>query len=238
MNYPASEDFPILEHLAACAGCVYLSDLRFLSTCQRRHLAADVAAIPCRAASLHRWNDALFYLTGTAPQTSLEAARSQLIAGTGRSDPPVLQLFLIPASGFPRWPCSHFQPRANGGFVFPFRAALLFSIFSLTNPLADDTIVLQLVKTNLCSRTQATGQPPLLRHRDCFLAVPSASCKRISFFPLIWPPRGIPRRGRTPLSGKMHRIYFPRMHSPVSYALHLQLCAFKKSSQGFSLRII
>ena len=81
MNYPASEDFPILEHLAACAGCVYLSDLRFLSTCQRRHLAADVAAIPCHVASLHRWNDALFYLTGTAPQTSLEAARSQLIAG-------------------------------------------------------------------------------------------------------------------------------------------------------------
>ena len=49
MNYPASEDFPILEHLAACAGCVYLSDLRFLSTCQRRHLAAEVAAIPCTA---------------------------------------------------------------------------------------------------------------------------------------------------------------------------------------------
>ena len=66
MNYPASEDFPILEHLAACAGCVYLSDLRFLSTCQRRHLAAEVAAIPCRAASLHCWNDALFYLTGIA----------------------------------------------------------------------------------------------------------------------------------------------------------------------------
>lgn len=114
---------------------------------------------------------------------------------TGRSDPPVLQLFLTPASGFPRWPAAIFNRRPTGVFVFLFRAALLFSIFSLTNPLADDTIVLQLVKTNLCSRTQATGQPPLLRHRDCFLAVPSASCKRISFFPLIWPPRGIPRGG-------------------------------------------
>ena len=80
MNYPSSEDFPILEHLAACAGCVYLSDLRFLSTCQRRHLAAEVAAIPCRAASLHCWNDALFYLTGIAPQASPEAARSRLTA--------------------------------------------------------------------------------------------------------------------------------------------------------------
>lgn len=81
MNYPASEDFPILEHLAACAGCDYLSDLRFLPACQRRYLAAEAAAIPCHAASLRRWNDALFYLTGTAPQASLEAARSRLIAG-------------------------------------------------------------------------------------------------------------------------------------------------------------
>ena len=86
MNYPASEDFPILEHLAACAGCVYLSDLRFLSTCQRRHLAAEVAAIPCRAASLHCWNDALFYLTGIAPQASPEAARSRCAGRAGRAD--------------------------------------------------------------------------------------------------------------------------------------------------------
>lgn len=80
MNYPASEDFRSWSTWPLVPAA---SIFRICGFChrQRRHLAADVAAIPCHAASLHRWNDALFYLTGTAPQTSLEAARSQLIAG-------------------------------------------------------------------------------------------------------------------------------------------------------------
>ncbi len=71
-------ELPLLETLSNRMNCEYLSDLRFLSGWQRLRLAREIEKIPCGAATLREWNDALEYLTGSASEQTAEAARQQL----------------------------------------------------------------------------------------------------------------------------------------------------------------
>lgn len=70
---------PLLDYLAYQAGCVYLSDLRYLGGWQRARLARALAEIPAEAADLRAWNDALEYLAGAQPEPTAETARMRLI---------------------------------------------------------------------------------------------------------------------------------------------------------------
>ena len=71
---------PLLEYLSHQAGCVYLSDLRYISGWQRARLARVLEEIPAKAADLRTWNDALDYLAQTEPKRTTEHARARLIA--------------------------------------------------------------------------------------------------------------------------------------------------------------
>lgn len=71
---------PLLEFLQYQAGCVYLSDLRYISCWQRARLARVLEEIPAEAAGLRTWNDALDYLAQTGPEQTAEDARARLIA--------------------------------------------------------------------------------------------------------------------------------------------------------------
>lgn len=76
---------PLLEFLQYQAGCVYLSDLRYLSGWQRAWLARALAEIPAEAADLRAWNDALEYLAGAQPESTAEDARARLIAAMSKT---------------------------------------------------------------------------------------------------------------------------------------------------------
>ena len=76
---------PLLEFLQYQAGCVYLSDLRYLSGWQRTRLARALAEIPAEAADLRAWNDALAYLAGAQPESTAEDARARLIAAMSKT---------------------------------------------------------------------------------------------------------------------------------------------------------
>ena len=76
---------PLLEFLQYQAGCVYLSDLRYLSGWQRARLARALAEIPAEAADLRAWNDALAYLAGAQPESTAEDARARLIAAMSKT---------------------------------------------------------------------------------------------------------------------------------------------------------
>ena len=67
----------LLDLLAIQMKCDYLSDLRFLSSEQRRYLAQKLDRLTPREEDLQDWNDALTYLTGM-PQgkTAVEAKRN------------------------------------------------------------------------------------------------------------------------------------------------------------------
>lgn len=74
----------LLEYLSVQMGCIYLSDLHFLSEGKRRILAQWLEQLEAREQDIREWNDALEYLTGLLPkQTSREAKSSLLVALLG-----------------------------------------------------------------------------------------------------------------------------------------------------------
>ena len=69
----------LLDLLSIQMGCMYLSDLRFLSPEQRRYLAQSLERLTPRKEDIREWNDALDYLTGAPPEKTAQAARERLI---------------------------------------------------------------------------------------------------------------------------------------------------------------
>lgn len=69
----------LLEFMQVRMGFSYLSDLQFLSNCERMRLARVLADIPAASATLREWNDALMYLSNGPPEQTAEAARERLI---------------------------------------------------------------------------------------------------------------------------------------------------------------
>lgn len=69
----------LLDILAEKMGCMYLSDLRYLTTTERLTLVPALIQMTPQDHSLFEWNDALEYLNAGAAESSIEAARSKLI---------------------------------------------------------------------------------------------------------------------------------------------------------------
>lgn len=69
----------LLDLMSIQIGCMYLSDLRFLSPEQRRYLARKLERLTPREEDMQEWNDALTYLTDLPPAATAIAAREQLI---------------------------------------------------------------------------------------------------------------------------------------------------------------
>lgn len=70
----------LLDLMSIQMGCMYLSDLRFLSQEQRRYLAQKLDRLTPREENVREWNDALSYLTNAPPETSAQAAKERLIS--------------------------------------------------------------------------------------------------------------------------------------------------------------
>lgn len=69
----------LLDLLSIQMGCMYLSDLRFLSPEQRRYLAQRLDRLTPRQEDIREWNDALNYLTGAPPEDTARAAKDRLV---------------------------------------------------------------------------------------------------------------------------------------------------------------
>ena len=69
----------LLDLMSIQMGCMYLSDLRFLSPEQRRYLARKLERLTPREEDMQDWNDALEYLTGARPEQTARAAQQRLI---------------------------------------------------------------------------------------------------------------------------------------------------------------
>lgn len=69
----------LLDLLSIQMGCMYLSDLRFLSLEQRRHLAGRLELLTLLEKDIREWNDALDYLTGAPPEDTAQAAKERLV---------------------------------------------------------------------------------------------------------------------------------------------------------------
>lgn len=69
----------LLELLSIQMGCMYLSDLRFLSLEQRQYLAQKLNQLTPREEDIGDWNDALTYLTGASREETAQAAKEQLV---------------------------------------------------------------------------------------------------------------------------------------------------------------
>lgn len=69
----------LLDLMSIQIGCMYLSDLRFLSPEQRRYLARKLERLTPREEDMRDWNDARTYLTDLPPAATAIAAREQLI---------------------------------------------------------------------------------------------------------------------------------------------------------------
>ena len=69
----------LLDLMSIQMGCMYLSDLRFLSQEQRRYLAQKLDRLTPREEDVREWNDALAYLAAGPPETSAQAAKERLI---------------------------------------------------------------------------------------------------------------------------------------------------------------
>lgn len=69
----------LLDLLSIQMGCMYLSDLRFLSPEQRRYLAQRLDRLTPRQEDIREWNDALDYLTGAPPEDTARAAKDRLV---------------------------------------------------------------------------------------------------------------------------------------------------------------
>lgn len=72
-------DQSLLDLLSIQMGCMYLSDLRFLSPEQRRYLAQSLERLTPRKEDIREWNDALDYLTGAPPEHTARAAKDRLV---------------------------------------------------------------------------------------------------------------------------------------------------------------
>lgn len=72
-------DQSLLDLLSIQMGCMYLSDLRFLSPEQRRYLAQKLERMTPREEDIREWNDALDYLTGAPPEHTARAAKDRLV---------------------------------------------------------------------------------------------------------------------------------------------------------------
>lgn len=70
----------LLDLMSIQMGCMYLSDLRFLSQEQRRYLAQKLDRLTPREEDVREWNDALAYLADGPPETSAQAAKERLIS--------------------------------------------------------------------------------------------------------------------------------------------------------------
>lgn len=69
----------LLDLMSIQMGCMYLSDLRFLSQEQRRYLAQKLDRLTPREEDIREWNDALSYLTNAPPETTAQATKERLI---------------------------------------------------------------------------------------------------------------------------------------------------------------
>ena len=69
----------LLDLLSIQMGCMYLSDLRFLSLERRRYLAQRLDRLTPRETDIREWNDALDYLTGAPPEDTAQAAKERLV---------------------------------------------------------------------------------------------------------------------------------------------------------------
>lgn len=72
-------DQSLLDLLSIQMGCMYLSDLRFLSPEQRRYLAQKLERMTPREEDVREWNDALDYLTEAPPEDTAQAAKERLV---------------------------------------------------------------------------------------------------------------------------------------------------------------
>ena len=70
----------LLDLLSIQMKCEYLSDLRFLSSEQRRCLAHKLKYLTPREEDVREWNDALTYLTDAPPEPTARAAKERLVA--------------------------------------------------------------------------------------------------------------------------------------------------------------
>ena len=68
----------LLDLLSIQMGCMYLSDLRFLSPEQRRYLARRLELLTPREEDVREWNDALDYLAEAPPEDTARAAKERL----------------------------------------------------------------------------------------------------------------------------------------------------------------
>lgn len=69
----------LLDLLAIQMKCDYLSDLRFLTQGQRQYLAQKLDRLTPREEDIRDWNDALQYLTKSAPKKTAQDAQRTLI---------------------------------------------------------------------------------------------------------------------------------------------------------------
>ena len=78
MQGRGARDTGLLDTLGDRMGCMYLSDLRWLSGKDRIRLADAVADIPVETAKTEDWDEAVRYLTGTLSdsQTPLEGKQT------------------------------------------------------------------------------------------------------------------------------------------------------------------
>lgn len=74
-----AEQSLLLDLLSFQMGCMYLSDLRFLSPEQRGYLAQRLDRLRPRQEDIREWNDALNYLTGAPPEDTARAAKERLV---------------------------------------------------------------------------------------------------------------------------------------------------------------
>lgn len=70
----------LLDLLSIQMGCMYLSDLRFLSQEQRRYLAQRLERLTPLEQDIREWNDALDYLTDALPEDTAQAAKERLVS--------------------------------------------------------------------------------------------------------------------------------------------------------------
>ena len=70
----------MLDELFEEVGCEYFSDMTFADAPVKEEIARIIEArYPSEAVSLQEWNDALDYLTGSAPEATSQAARDKLL---------------------------------------------------------------------------------------------------------------------------------------------------------------
>ena len=69
----------LLDLLSIQMGCMYLSDLRFLSLEQRRYLVQKLERMNPREEDVWERNDALDYLTEAPPDDTSQATKVRLI---------------------------------------------------------------------------------------------------------------------------------------------------------------